>query len=118
MMEIKPGFILEGPFWKEKVRVISVKAVGADQVKIEAVGLTSNPPTYYNPILTREDLGKITVITEQSVKFTGDANRFFLFTEAQRIRNAFQFDPLYAVNVSQVDPQGKQACPGICRGIF
>jgi superfamily II DNA or RNA helicase len=104
MMEIKTGFILEGPFWKEKVRVISVKAIGADQVKIEAVGLTSNPPTFYNPILTKADLEKVTVITERAVKFTGDANRFFLFTEAQRIRNAFQFDPLYAVNVSQVDP--------------
>lgn len=102
MIEIKPGSILEGPFWKEKVRVISIKAIGADQVKIEAVGFTTNPPTYYNPILTKEDLEKVKVITEQTIQFTGDANRFFLFTEAQRIRNAFQFDPLYAVNVSQV----------------
>jgi len=44
----------------------------------------------------RVDLGK--------KDFSGDAEAFFLSMEGKRIRFAFQFDPLYAVNVSQIDP--------------
>ena len=36
--------------------------------------------------------------------FTGDPVGFTLFAEAERIHSAYQFDPLFAVNCSVVDP--------------
>jgi len=37
-------------------------------------------------------------------KFTAGGEALFLYLESHRVRNAFQFDPLYAVNVSQINP--------------
>jgi len=52
--------------------------------------------------ITEEQIKSIeVVVSEPSVK---DGEDFFFFIEANRIRNAYQFDPLLAVNVSQVDP--------------
>lgn len=104
MTQIRPDNILRGPFWQEKVRVISVKPISEDQIRIEAVGLETQPPRFYNPILPLEDLEKIEIIQEKPFQFTGDGESLFLYLESHRIRNAFQFDPLYAVNVSQIDP--------------
>jgi len=102
-MQIKEGNILKGPFWPEKVKVISVKNIGINII-IEAIGLEKNH-TYYNSILTIEDINnKIEIEEEKKYSFSGDAESLFLYIESHRIRNAFQFDPLYAVNVSQIDP--------------
>jgi superfamily II DNA or RNA helicase len=100
--DIRPEDILKGPFWPEMVRVISVKPIGNNQTRIEAVGTTTH--RFYNPILAPQDLGLIEVVSESGFTFSGDAESLFLFLESHRIRNAFQFDPLYAVNVSQIDP--------------
>jgi len=100
--QIRPDDILQGPFWQERVRVLSVKNFGDNQVKIEAVGIDTK--TFYNPILSEADLKNIEVIEEKPFKFSADGEALFLCIESRRIRNAFQFDPLYAVNVSQVDP--------------
>ncbi|MQK95324.1 DEAD/DEAH box helicase family protein, partial [Escherichia coli] len=51
-----------------------------------------------------DDLQKIEVLPQQAYTFTGNSEALFLYLEAHRIKNAFQFDPLYAVNVSQIDP--------------
>lgn len=102
MINILPDNILRGPFWPEKVRVISVRNIGDNQIKIEAVGLETQ--RFYNPILSFADIKSIEIISEKPFQFTGDGESLFLFLESHRIRNAFQFDPLYAVNVSQVDP--------------
>jgi hypothetical protein len=100
MVQIQQGNILKGSFWPEKVRVISVKPIGENQVRIEAVGLETQ--RFYNPILSLEDIKSVEVIEERPFQFTGDGESMFLFLESHRIRNAFQFDPLYAVNVSQI----------------
>ena len=102
MTQIKPDDILRGSFWPEKVRVISVKPIGDSQIKIEAVGLDTQ--RFYNPILSNEDVKAIEVIEEKPFQFSGDGESLFLYLESHRIRNAFQFDPLYAVNISQIDP--------------
>jgi len=102
MIQIYPDNILQGSFWPEKVRVISVKHIGESQIKIEAVGLETR--VFYNPILSEEDVRTIEIIEEKPFQFSGDAESLFLYLESHRIRNAFQFDPLYAVNVSQIDP--------------
>mgnify|MGYP005840679579 CR=1 FL=1 len=101
-VEIQHGTVLEGPFFKERVRVLSSSIIGEERLRIEAVGLKTN--TFYNPILAIDDLEKLKVVVEGALSFSGDGEAFFLLMESHRIRNAFQFDPLYAVNVSQVDP--------------
>lgn len=102
MMQSQQGDILKSPFWPEKVKVISIKTIGENQIKIEAVGVETQ--RFYNPILSEDDIKNIEIIEEKEFKFCADGESLFLYLESHRIRNAFQFDPLYAVNVSQVDP--------------
>lgn len=101
-MQIQQGNILKGSFWPEKVRVISVKTIGKNQIRIEAVGVETN--SFYPSILTEEDIKTIEILGEKPYLFSADGESLFLYLESHRIRNAFQFDPLYAVNVSQIDP--------------
>jgi superfamily II DNA or RNA helicase len=102
MAEISEGSILKGPFWPERVRVLSAKTIGKHQLRIEAVGLNTN--RFYNLVFSEEDIRKIEIQHEKPFTFTSDGESVFLYLEAHRIRNAFQFDPLYAVSVSQIDP--------------
>lgn len=70
-------------------------------MKIEAVG--SATQQFYSRILSNDDLIRVRVVTETRRDFRGNPEAFFLAMEAHRIRYAYQFDPLLAVNVSQVD---------------
>ena len=64
-----------------------------------------NTKSSSNKVLTREAFDKLEVVTEQGVfNFTGDPQKFSLFAEAERINSAYQFDPLFAVSCSIVDP--------------
>lgn len=99
--EIRKDTIIEGPFWAEPVRVIASREVGA-KLAIEAVGVKTN--TFYQQILSEDDLQKVRAAYEVKRDFTGDSKLFFLAIESWRIRYAYQFDPLWAVNVSQIDP--------------
>jgi len=38
---LREGKVLEGPFWTERVRVVSVKKIGLN-IEIQAVGLKTN----------------------------------------------------------------------------
>jgi superfamily II DNA or RNA helicase len=98
---IVPGAILSGPFWKEPIKVISVRELAGKTI-IRYVGLISNMSD--EQILSPEDLAKVKMRTEAALEFSGDPEGFFLSVEAWRIHYAYQFDPLYAVNVSQIDP--------------
>lgn len=97
----KADDILKGDFWPEPVRVVLCRILG-NYVRLEAVGQKTN--NFYQNILSLDDLRKVTVSAPEMRTFSGRPEAFFLGIEAQRIRNAYQFDPLYAVNVSQVDP--------------
>jgi superfamily II DNA or RNA helicase len=99
---IPAGTIITGPLFPEPVKVLAVKPIGSSRLKIEAVGTTSK--RYYDPILGPDELAAITVTREDALRFTGDAEKVFLYLEGMRIRNAFQFDPLYGVSVSQIHP--------------
>lgn len=101
-MNIQTGQILTAPFWPECVRVISSQSIGSDKFKIEAVGVQTK--RFYDPILSRGELEKVEISEGHLIDFSANPVSFFLATEAYRIRYAYQFDPLYAVNVSQVDP--------------
>lgn len=94
--------ILEGDFWQEAVRVVKVQSIGK-LIKLEAVGTKTQQ--FYSHIFTIEDLSHVRRITaDVSLDFRGDGEVFFLTIEGHRIRLIHQFDPLFAINVSQVDP--------------
>ncbi|MGQ9618253.1 MAG: hypothetical protein ACUVUG_04730, partial [Candidatus Aminicenantia bacterium] len=94
MKQIREGSILKSPFWPEKVRVISTKIIGENQIIIEAVGLETHPPRFYNPVLSEKDIRSIEILEEKPLFFKADGEKLFLYLESHRIRNAFQFDPL------------------------
>lgn len=98
VVEVKEGDILEGA-WPEKLKVISVKYL-EDRAVINAIGCDTEK--FYSPILTKDEIEEIKVRKEDFSP--GDGEEIFLFLEAKRIRNNFQFDPLCAINVSQIDP--------------
>ena len=58
-----------------------------------------------NRLYRRDAFEGLDVLPAQGeFNFTGDACKFSLFAEAERINSAYQFDPLFAVNCSIVDP--------------
>jgi len=97
----QPGHILRGDFWPEPVRVLTVQTHG-NSLHIEAVGTRSQQ--FYPRLLSAEDLVRVHIEATTGRDLRGNGEGFFLAMEAQRIRYAYQFDPLFAVNVSQVDP--------------
>jgi len=101
-MQIQEGNILKGPFWPEKVRVIYAKNSDNNQLITGAVGLETH--RFYNRVLSEKDIKDIEIQEEKPFNFSADGESLFLYLESHRIRNAFQFDPLYAVSVSQIDP--------------
>jgi len=100
--EIQKGTVMEGPFFPEKLRILSIKQLPNDQVFIEGEGLSTHK--IHKPIISLPELQKISIAQMQTRQFNSNAEEFFLYIEANRMRNAYQFDPLYAVNVSMVDP--------------
>ena len=92
--------MVEADFWPECVRVVATQPMGS-RLKVEAVGVRSGQ--FYSRLFAPDELGQIRVATPVGRDLAGRAEAFFLGIEAQRIRHAFQFDPLYAVNVSQID---------------
>ncbi|MDW8030312.1 MAG: DUF3883 domain-containing protein [Candidatus Bipolaricaulota bacterium] len=93
--------ILESDYWPEPVRVLSLQAFG-ECVQIEAVGTRTQQ--FYSRIFSLAELAQIRRISATTRDFQGHAEKFFLTIEAHRIRYAQQFDPLFAVSVSQIDP--------------
>jgi superfamily II DNA or RNA helicase len=98
---LQRGAILEGDYWPEPVRILAVEHLGT-RVRIEAVGVKSSQ--FYQSILSAAELEHVRVVDEAVRDFGGRGEAFFLAMEAQRIRYAHQFDPLFAVSVAQVDP--------------
>lgn len=101
-MNIQVGDVIRGSVFPEPVKVLGISHIGSTLVKLEAVGISSKK--FYEPVLNIDELSALTRASECDVRFTGNPEQVFLYLEAARIRNAFQFDPLYGVSVSQVDP--------------
>lgn len=86
----------------EPVVINQIQDLGK-MVSVSFTGVNSNLSS--NKIIAREIFEKLEVLTAQGqFNFTGDARKFSLFAEAERINSAYQFDPLFAVNCSIVDP--------------
>jgi superfamily II DNA or RNA helicase len=102
-VELQEGAILEGSHWPESVRVISAKQ-RASRIEIHAIGVHSR--RHFAKLLSLDEFAKTVRVSAPSdhAAFDGDPTRFRLAAEAHRIRLAHQYDPHFAVSVSQVDP--------------
>lgn len=101
-MPIAAGQIVKNLIPSEPVTINQVQDLGR-MVSVSYTGINSNLSS--NKILTREIFENLEVLTEQGTfNFTGDPQKFSLFAEAERINSAYQFDPLFAVSCSIVDP--------------
>lgn len=101
-MEVTKGQIVKNLIAAEPVIVSQIQDLGS-MISVHYTGVNSNISS--NKIITREAFEKLEVLTAQGeFNFTGDPKKFGLFAEAERINSAYQFDPLFAVNCSIVDP--------------
>ena len=101
-MKINIGNIIKNLIPSEPVEVKSVQDFGED-VSIEYTGV--NTRINGDIIKSKAELEELVLISQKgSFDFSGDPEKFKLYTEAERIKSAFQFDPLFAVNCSIVDP--------------
>lgn len=85
----------------ELIEVRALTPFGAKTL-LEGVGLQSGK--LYKRPLAAPDLAALTRVRGADHTFKGNAQTFLLGAEAERIRIAHQFDPLFAVNSSIVDP--------------
>ena len=96
------GTVLRGPFWPEPVRVLTTKLRG-DRIEVKAVG-TKSQKFYPLVVSVSEFLEKVEIeAVGIAPTFSEDASKFKLALEAIRIRLAYEYDPHFAVSVSQVD---------------
>jgi hypothetical protein len=99
-VELKPGDIVTGLEPDEHVEIRRVAPFGS-RTLVEGVTVSSRREI--RRPLSQEDLGRLTKVRGSSYSYDGDATAFLLGVEAERIRIAYQFDPLFAVNSSVVD---------------
>ena len=95
------GDVVAGLEPAELVEVQRLTAFGS-RTLVEGIGLRSCK-VVRRP-LTNEELARLEKVRGAALDFDGDAEAFLLGVEAERIKIAHQFDPLFAVNSSIVDP--------------
>src|SRR5436190_11925476 len=91
------GDIVSGLDPAELVEISRLAAFGSKTL-VEGIG-TQSRRVVRRP-LSDEELAGLVRVRGRAHSFTGDAEKFLLGGEAQRIRIAHQFDPLFAVNSS------------------
>ncbi|GIW92434.1 MAG: hypothetical protein KatS3mg110_0485 [Pirellulaceae bacterium] len=106
--QLAPGDVVAGLEPSELVEVQRVAPFG-NRTLVEGVGLQSH--RVVKRPLTGEEPAALVKVRGREHTFDGDAQLFLLGVEAERIRIAHQFDPLFAVNSSIVDrrPQPLEA---------
>jgi|GEM_PF-2289370 len=100
-INIAVGDIVSGLAPEELVEIRSIQPFGSKTL-IEAVG--ADTARMIKRPLSDEEIAKLAKIRGSEVAYDGDAEAFLLGSEAHRIRIAYQFDPLFAVSSSIVDP--------------
>lgn len=99
---VEKGQIIKNLIPSEPVIINKVQNLGS-MVSLTFTGVNTNRAS--NKIISLTEFDQLEVLTEEgSFNFTGDPVKFALFAEAERINSAYQFDPLFAVNCSIVDP--------------
>ncbi len=99
-MNIKNGDIVQSPRWAEPVQVSVIAQIG-DFVQLIGVTTQTNRPV--NQLISQEEFDALNISKIES-NFTADARQIFLSLEALRYHYASLYDPLLAVNTSDVDP--------------
>jgi superfamily II DNA or RNA helicase len=101
-MAIETGQIIKNLIPSEPVTVNQIQTLGS-MVSIKFTGVNTNRAN--SKVIAREEFEALEVVTQEGTfNFRGDPTKFRLFAEAERINSAYQFDPLFAVNCSIVDP--------------
>lgn len=95
-----PGAIVTGPLLPEAVEIIAVAPMGA-MTKLIGRGLVSNQ--VFSPVLSDAQLSQLTV-SPATQPYDGDAARFRLGIEAERLGLAYEYDPFFSLSVARVDP--------------
>jgi hypothetical protein len=95
------GDIVSGLDPGELVEIQRLAPFGS-KILVEGVGVQSRRVIKRH--LASEELSRLVKIRGAQCTYDGDAQAFLLGAEAERIRIAHQFDPLFAVNSSVVDP--------------
>ena len=99
---IEVNHIIKNLIPTEPVTVIKVQALG-NMYSIKYTGVTTNKTS--TKVITKEQFEYLEVLTsEGEFNFKGNPEKFVMFAEAERIHSAYQFDPLFAINCSVVDP--------------
>lgn len=101
-MAIEVGQIVKNLIPTEAVTINQIQPLGS-MVSLKYTGVNTNRAS--TKVITKELFESLEILTsEGTFNFKGDPVRFSLFAEAERINSAYQFDPLFAVNCSIVDP--------------
>ncbi|MBX7052695.1 MAG: DEAD/DEAH box helicase family protein [Flavobacteriales bacterium] len=96
------GSIVKNLIPSEPVSITKVTLLGS-KVSITYTGVNTNKSS--NKVITIDEYRNLDILTTQGTfNFKGDPLKFTIFAEAERINSAYQFDPLFAVNCSIVDP--------------
>ncbi len=98
---LAPGDIVSGLEPSELVEIRRIVPFGSKTL-VEGVGVASQ--RIVKRPLAAEELAVLVKVRGRAHTFAGDPDVFLLGAEAERIRIAHQFDPLFAVNSSIVDP--------------
>jgi len=99
---VEQNHIVKNLIDSEPVKITKIQRLGS-MTSLDFIGVNSNRSG--NKVITDAELERLTIVTSDgSFNFSGDPEKFKLFTEAERINTAYQFDPLFAVNCSIVDP--------------
>lgn len=101
-MPIQVGQIVKNLILTEAVTIQQIQVLGK-MVSVKYTGI--NTLRQSSKMLTLEEYAQLEALTSEGVfNFEGDPTKFTLFAEAERIHSAYQFDPLFAVNCSIVEP--------------
>ncbi len=101
-MSIEIGQIVKNLVANEAVVINHIQPLG-DMISIKYTGINSSRSS--TKIISALDFDSLEILSQEGkFNFKGDPAKFRLFAEAERINSAYQFDPLFAVNCSIVDP--------------
>ena len=101
-MPVSVGQIIKNLIPSEPVSIVQIQQLGL-MVSIKYTGINTSKTS--SKVISLEEFEKLDVLSQEGTfNFKGDPTRFGLFAEAERINSAYQFDPLFAVNCSVVDP--------------
>ena len=98
--QLQQGDIVSGLEPDEHVEVTRLTPFGTKTL-VEGIGVSSR--RVIRRPLSNEELTRLTRVRGASHTYNGDPHSFLLGVEAHRIRTAYQYDPLFAVNSSAVD---------------